>query len=128
MWDLSLVDPDNRRAVDFGYRRRLLDALLPTLFAVEAGRAEAARVGEILDQWHDGRVKLAVTAAGLRFRRDHPEVVLQGEYLPPRTEGTGEDHLVAFARRHSSGTLVAAVPGLAASLASPDSLPLGEAS
>ncbi|MGE3510080.1 MAG: malto-oligosyltrehalose synthase, partial [Vicinamibacterales bacterium] len=116
LWDFSLVDPDNRRPVDFGHRRDLLAALLPIVESVEQGGNEASRFGPLLECWEDGRIKLLVTAAGLRFRRRHADVLLDGEYVPLDVEGPASDHLVAFARPHASGTLVAMVPRLVASL------------
>ena len=128
LWDLSLVDPDNRRGVDFADRRRLLGQVLPLTMAVEEGGVRSSEVRELLDHWEDGRIKLLITAAGLRFRRRHPEVVLDGAYLPLQPEGPAADHLVAFARQHPSGTLVAAVPRLVASLVpEAGTLPLGDA-
>jgi (1->4)-alpha-D-glucan 1-alpha-D-glucosylmutase len=126
LWDLSLVDPDNRRDVDFGRRRQLLEALLPQLVSIEEGGAAGSTVSDLLAHWEDGRIKLFVTAAGLRFRRRHPAVALDGAYLTLQPEGPGADHLVAFARHHASGTLIAVAPRLAASLAA-GALPLGEA-
>jgi (1->4)-alpha-D-glucan 1-alpha-D-glucosylmutase len=62
------------------------------------------------------------------LRRRHPEVVLDGAYVPLQPEGPAADHLVAFARHHASGTLVAVVPRLVASLtADARPLPIGEA-
>ena len=87
----------------------------------------ARDVTELLEHWEDGRIKLFLTAAGLRFRRRHPDVVLDGAYVPLRPDGPAADHLVAFARHHASGTLIALVPRLVASLtADAPRLPIGE--
>ena len=96
LWDLSLVDPDNRRPVDFHLRCRLLNDV-DALLALDPA-ARAARVAEWLAQWRDGRVKLLVTAAALRLRRALPEVFLGGGYLPLVTEVTVPAGVVAFAR------------------------------
>jgi len=128
LWDLSLVDPDNRRDVDFAHRRALLEPLLPVLQSVEAGDDRRLDVTGLIDSWYDGRIKLWMTAAGLRFRRRHPAVVLDGGYVPLQAEGAAPEHIVAFARRHESGTLIAAVPRLVVSLtADGRPLPIGEA-
>jgi (1->4)-alpha-D-glucan 1-alpha-D-glucosylmutase len=129
LWDLSLVDPDNRRPVDFAGRRRVLEALRPLIASAEGGGCPAADVSDRLARWHDGHIKQLVTAIGLRFRRRHPEVVLDGAYIPLQADGPAAEHLVAFARQHPTGTLLAAVPRLAASLTSESRpLPLAEES
>jgi (1->4)-alpha-D-glucan 1-alpha-D-glucosylmutase len=81
LWDLSLVDPDNRRPVDYGLRRRILAM-------IDAG--QIPRVGG------SGAAKLLVTTRALRLRRDRPE--LFRDYLPLAASGPAADHLVAFDR------------------------------
>jgi (1->4)-alpha-D-glucan 1-alpha-D-glucosylmutase len=127
LWDLSLVDPDNRRDVDFAHRRQTLAELLPQILSIEDGRAGGPAFSDLLDHWEDGRIKLFITAIGLRFRRRHAAVVLDGAYAPLQPDGPASDHLVAFARHHASGTLLAVAPRLVASLtADGRTLPLGE--
>jgi (1->4)-alpha-D-glucan 1-alpha-D-glucosylmutase len=96
LWDLSLVDPDNRRPVDFERRARLLDEVDALLGQDASARATA--IAEWLGSWRDGRVKLLITAAGLRLRRDLPHVFLGGGYVPVATEITVAAGAVAFAR------------------------------
>jgi (1->4)-alpha-D-glucan 1-alpha-D-glucosylmutase len=114
LWNLDLVDPDNRRPVDYELRRRLLAELEPALRAVESGDTIEAEVGEMSRAWHDARIKLFVTACGVRFRRGHPELMLEGGYLPLDTTGPARDQIVAFARVHEADALLCAVPRLAA--------------
>jgi (1->4)-alpha-D-glucan 1-alpha-D-glucosylmutase len=112
LWDLSLVDPDNRRPVDFSVRARMLDDMKPYLNE-EAGRGNVDRcqaVAEMLERWPDGRIKLFLTACGLRLRQRLPRVFLQGDYLPLATQGECADNLVALARRDAADIVVAAVP------------------
>jgi (1->4)-alpha-D-glucan 1-alpha-D-glucosylmutase len=116
LWNLSLVDPDNRRPVDFADRRMLLDALQPLISRLNAGETVDREVEDLLDSWADGRIKLFVTTCGLHFRRAHSELLLSGAYCPLRVEGPAADHLVAFARHDASGTLVTVVPRLVTSL------------
>jgi len=97
-WDLSLVDPDNRRPVDFSAR-------------IEALRAGAAPV-ELVGSWRDGRVKQALIARVLAVRRAAPEVFLRGDYHPIAAHGPCEEHVVAFARRHGDAALLTVVPRL----------------
>jgi (1->4)-alpha-D-glucan 1-alpha-D-glucosylmutase len=94
LWELSLVDPDNRRPVDFAKRRRLLDELRRR---IELDRATLAR--ELVETADDGRLKLYVTMALLAFRRRERAIFSRGEYLPLAVEGAQGDHVVAFARR-----------------------------
>ena len=82
LWDLSLVDPDNRRPVDFDLRARMLAEL--------AGRSPE----DLAESWRDGGVKLHVTRAGLRLRRAEPELFRDGGYRPIAVEGPA----IAFAR------------------------------
>jgi (1->4)-alpha-D-glucan 1-alpha-D-glucosylmutase len=96
LWDLSLVDPDNRRPVDFERRARLLDEV-DGLLALDA-RGRAATIAEWVSTWKDGRIKLLLTAAGLRLRRELAHVFLGGGYLPLVTEVTVPGGAVAFAR------------------------------
>jgi (1->4)-alpha-D-glucan 1-alpha-D-glucosylmutase len=96
LWDLSLVDPDNRRPVDFALRGKLLDDVEATL-----GLEPPARTGALatcLEEWRDGRIKLLTTTAGLRLRQELPEIFLHGAYVPLATEITVKADAVAFAR------------------------------
>ncbi|MBI3048524.1 MAG: malto-oligosyltrehalose synthase [Acidobacteria bacterium] len=120
LWNLSLVDPDNRRPVDFAARRRLLHDLAPVLDAAAEGRPAADDIARLLAAWYDGRIKLLVTASGLRFRRAHAPLLLGGAYVPLETEGTGADHVVAFARRDDTGALLLVAPRLVAPIITED--------
>ncbi|MBW3562304.1 MAG: malto-oligosyltrehalose synthase [Actinobacteria bacterium] len=91
LWDLSLVDPDNRRPVDWDRRRDALDA-------VEAV-AGPDDVDDLRESWRDGRVKLFVVARALRHRRDHRDLYLGGDYEPLRVRGRRAEHLVGALRR-----------------------------
>ena len=115
MWHLSLVDPDNRRPVDFELRDRLLRQL---------DDAVPAAIPELVAQWPDGRVKLFVTAASLRLRRELPDVFTGGDYLPLTTEITVPADVVAFARMAGNDAVIVAAPRLAAGIGC-DGPPLG---
>jgi (1->4)-alpha-D-glucan 1-alpha-D-glucosylmutase len=82
LWDLSLVDPDNRRPVDYGLRTRLLEEVSAALARDRAGTAAA-----MLEGWHDGRLKLALTATLLAHRREHPALYAEGAYEPVAASG-----------------------------------------
>lgn len=109
LWDFSLVDPDNRRPVDFHTRREQLESML-------TDSPPATNSEDLLRSFADGRLKLWTTAATLRFRRDHPALFQDGEYLPLHAEGSRRDHLVTFARVHNGQFAVTAVPRLAYTL------------
>jgi (1->4)-alpha-D-glucan 1-alpha-D-glucosylmutase len=100
LWDFSLVDPDNRRPVDWHARRRLLDEVA------------AASVAELGGDWCDGREKLFVIGKLLSYRRSHPELFMQGDYLPLEAEGSRSHHLCAFIRSRGDLALAVVVPRL----------------
>jgi (1->4)-alpha-D-glucan 1-alpha-D-glucosylmutase len=112
VWDFSLVDPDNRRPVDFSARVTLLADLRERIATGDLGAA--AR--ELLSHWEDGRVKMYVIHRGLECRRRRPELFRTGDYLPLPTGGAGGDHVLAFARRHATAVVVTVIPRLTAAL------------
>ena len=104
-WDLSLVDPDNRRPVDYGLRAATIAAM-----AERVRRGEAAALArELVEGWHDGRIKAYVTWRLLHLRREHEETFAHGPYALLETSGTRAEHLVAFERNR----IVVVVPRLA---------------
>ena len=124
-WDTSLVDPDNRRPVDFAARQAALDLLDADLRRVEAGEDVSDVVGDLLGHWPDGRIKLWVTARGLRLRRAHRAVFLDGSYEPLAAVGPLAAHVVAFARRLGPQCVVVLVPRLTMGLPTGGAWPLG---
>ncbi len=128
LWELSLVDPDNRRPVDYARRVEMLAELEPWLddASPRTPAEQTAAVANWLADWPDGRIKLFVTACGLRLRRRCPDLFLKGEYIPITSEGESVDHVVAFARRFGDEWVIAVVPRLSVSLAAHKSaLPVG---
>jgi (1->4)-alpha-D-glucan 1-alpha-D-glucosylmutase len=116
LWDLSLVDPDNRRPVDFDLRARLLAELSSRAAAGPEARGALAREVSAPGALSDGRAKLLLLREALRLRRDDPELFLRGEYLPLQAEGPHAANVVAFARRHGERTLLCVVPRLVGGL------------
>jgi (1->4)-alpha-D-glucan 1-alpha-D-glucosylmutase len=96
LWDMNLVDPDNRRPVDFTVRQQALERVDFLLQSASPDRPDS--IGSLLSTWADGSLKLLVTAAGLRLRGADPELFLEGDYLPLDVESTVTGHVVAFAR------------------------------
>ncbi len=122
LWDFNLVDPDNRRPVDFELRSRAL-AGLKKKFGDE-GRREAP---ELLEHWQDGMLKMFVVWRLLNLRRRHCELFVDGIYMPLETTGIRADHLCCFLRQHGNRLLFVGVPRCTARLVRPpDWLPLGE--
>src|SRR6201987_1308620 len=103
LWDLSLVDPDNRRPVDYEKRVELLEEVAALL-----ERNGRTAVLDMLEDWRDGRVKLAVIATLLAHRRDRPRLFAQGGYEPLIATGSGADQICAFARCRGEDALVVA--------------------
>lgn len=112
LWNFSLVDPDNRRPVDFKKRAALLAALKE-----RDATDPLALARELLDRWEDGRIKLYLTYKALHFRRSNRELFAAGEYIPLAATGPREKHVCAFARRLGSTWTLVAVPRLLARLA-----------
>ncbi|HXL39944.1 MAG TPA: malto-oligosyltrehalose synthase [Myxococcales bacterium] len=111
LWDLSLVDPDNRRPVDFELRRKLLDELRSSSLAP----AELAR--QLYASWEDGRIKLFLTHAALQARKAQPDVFAGGGYVALAPAGPRAGNLAAFARMGPDGqTAVMVAPRLVAGL------------
>jgi (1->4)-alpha-D-glucan 1-alpha-D-glucosylmutase len=122
LWDVSLMDPDNRRPVDFEERARALSTLPNLASPRERGQAG---VGALLAGWTDGRIKLHVTTTLLQMRRASPDLFSSGRYLPLEVDGPHRDRVVAFARRHRAGWAITVLPRLILSLAGPGRFPLG---
>ena len=120
LWDFSLVDPDNRRPVDFGKRVRLLEALTER----EANGRPFVR--ELLARWLDGRIKLYVTMRALNARRADADLFLRGDYLPLTASGKAAAHTIAFARRRGEAWALVVVPRLLTGLCAEGEPPIGE--
>ena len=95
LWDFSLVDPDNRRRVDFAHRAALLETVERS---VEQDRVAA--LTHWLRHWHDGSIKLAVTRALLELRAREAALFAAGDYAACAVSGPRADELLAFVRRH----------------------------
>jgi (1->4)-alpha-D-glucan 1-alpha-D-glucosylmutase len=105
LWDLRLVDPDNRGQIDFAIRT---NALKKIVTADAACAAEAVR--SLLTNWQNGDIKLYLMWKALSFRRAHPDLFLQTELLPLQSAGCHSENVVAFLRRTKNSAMVAAVP------------------
>jgi (1->4)-alpha-D-glucan 1-alpha-D-glucosylmutase len=130
LWDFSLVDPDNRRPVDYERRRQLLTELQKATGPAEGSKpsVDLARFArELTDAKEDGRIKLYLIWRALHLRRDHPELFTLGEYLPAHATAERDLNLCAFVRRHNGRLALVAVPRLVSHLVGPTEPPLGPA-
>jgi (1->4)-alpha-D-glucan 1-alpha-D-glucosylmutase len=96
-WDFSLVDPDNRRPVDFTERARVLGSL------------ETPDWERLVQHWPSGHLKFAWTRHLLKLRTELAEVLTDGDYQPLEVTGPHRDHVIAFARRHGRNAAIVAV-------------------
>ncbi len=111
IWDFSLVDPDNRRPVDYRHRRKMLATI---------GKAKPE---ELLQSWPDGRIKMFLTQRVLQFRREHADLFQCGNYLPLRASGNLADCCISFARQLHDEWIVVIAPRLSSRIGFP---PVGE--
>ena len=120
LWDLNLVDPDNRREVDFSTRRGYLER-------IRSGLKEDPEplFREMYDRPETGMLKMHVLHRGLMARRDNAALFRDGEYFPISVEGPLREHVLAFCRRKGHSQCLAVVPRLPAGLVSPPDWPLG---
>ena len=111
IWDFSLVDPDNRRPVDYKLRAEMLSCL------------SSKTPEDLLQNWPDGRIKMFLTHRALRFRNEHVDLFRRGDYLPLRTSGTFSDSVIAFARQLERHVAIVVVPRLSSHIGFP---PIGD--
>jgi (1->4)-alpha-D-glucan 1-alpha-D-glucosylmutase len=96
-WDFSLVDPDNRRPVDFAARASALASV------------ETPDWKNLAQNWTDGRIKLAWTRHLVKLRAELADVFTHGDYQPLEVVGPHRDHVIAFARQHGGDAAIIAV-------------------
>ena len=124
LWDFSLVDPDNRRPVNYDRRRKVLAALKAKRASAGGDLRELAR--ELVVSKEDGRIKLYVTHLALQCRREHPGLFTDGAYVPLEAEGPREDHAFGFLRGKGGVWAAAVVPRFTTKLApTTEHLPTG---
>src|SRR5213082_1894408 len=111
VWNYSLVDPDNRRPVDYKVRAEMLSCL------------SSKRPEDLLQNWPDGRIKMFLTQRAMHFRNEHVELFRNGDYLPLRASGTLADCCISFARRLDRHWAVVIVPRLSSRIGFP---PVGD--
>jgi (1->4)-alpha-D-glucan 1-alpha-D-glucosylmutase len=118
LWDLNLVDPDNRRPVDFQKRERHLREIRE--------KRASDLVGELLSKKEDGRVKLFLIHKVLGARNRHRELFQRGSYMPLDIVGAYRDHVMAFARNLDETWALTVAPRFLTGLIEEPELPLGK--
>ena len=107
IWNYSLVDPDNRRKVDYKQRQAMLEEL------------KSATAEDLLNHWEDGRIKLYLISKVLGFRGREPELFKEGSYEPLVATGPHMQRMVAFARRSETARAIVLAPRLTSGLGFP---------
>lgn len=123
IWDLSLVDPDNRRPVNFAYRREKLAALKKEM--ADSGADYTGFLRGLINKWEDGAIKLFVTWKALTHRRENHPLFMEGAYLPLTGNGELKDHVCGFARQRDDKTVLIIVPRFMTQVPHSE-MPLGE--
>jgi (1->4)-alpha-D-glucan 1-alpha-D-glucosylmutase len=126
LWDFNLVDPDNRRLVDYELRRSLLADIHA---AVSRGSREMPRfLGRLMKESHTGEIKLYLTCRALNFRRRHRQLFEEANYVPLEANGPKAGHICSFARVSEHGKVIAIAPRLVLGLTKGlEQWPLGSA-
>ncbi|WP_020563933.1 malto-oligosyltrehalose synthase [Methylosarcina fibrata] len=114
LWQFTLVDPDNRRPIDFHRHERILDEMEALLAESDGDRGPL--IDALLGTMDDGRIKLFTVTLTLRFRLRHSALFQQGEYIKISVRGRHADHCLAYARKIPDDFAVIVVPRLTASL------------
>ncbi len=122
LWDLSLVDPDNRRPVDYGKRRQWLAEIKH-----RETENRGALLRDLLAGWQNGKLKLYLIYKTLNFRRAHQANFQAGDYLPMAVFSKLKEHVCAFARRRDTAWMIVVTPRLLYPLTEREQAPLGQA-
>ncbi|HSE83250.1 MAG TPA: malto-oligosyltrehalose synthase [Thermodesulfobacteriota bacterium] len=121
LWDLTLVDPDNRRPVNFERRKEFLRHIKAKEKSDVLGLIE-----ELLSTKEDGRIKLFLTYRSLLARERRKEIFEKGDYIPMEVKGKQRDHIISFARKGKKGAAITIAPRFLTSLIKEDEYPVGK--
>ena len=120
LWELSLVDPDNRRPVDYQKRRKFLQDI-----KTESSQDILQLIKELITTKENGKIKLFLTHQLLTARKTYPELFQNGDYQEIEVTGKHKDSIVAFSRNYRDKTIVAIAPRFLTKIIKPGQLPLG---
>ncbi|YAF94084.1 MAG: malto-oligosyltrehalose synthase [Nodularia sp. CChRGM 3473] len=121
LWDFSMVDPDNRRPVDFEVRKSYLQAIKEQI-----DTDILQLIDDLFATKEDGKIKLFLISQALKARKENLKVFQQGNYLPLEVAGKFKDHIIAFARSHGNQTIITIAPRFFTSLIQPSAYPIGK--
>lgn len=121
LWDLSLVDPDNRRPVDFDLRKKYLEEIV-----TRSNRTDVFDyISDLRENAVDGRIKMFLIYKTLAARKENSGVFREGEYTQIRVTGKHRNHIIAFAREYENTTTISIAPRWLTSLVDERTFPLG---
>ena len=121
LWDFSLVDPDNRRPIDFERRVKYLNEIIQ-----QEAQDQKSLIQQLLSSWEDGRVKLYVTYKTLNVRKSHKHLFIDGQYIPLQVTGQKQEHVCAYARHKGEAWVLVVLPRLMTKLVRAGTPPLGQ--
>ena len=120
LWELSLVDPDNRRPVDYHQRNEFLQEIKTNSQDI------LPLLKELIATKENGKIKLFLTHILLTARKKHALIFQDGDYQPVEVTGKYHRHLIAFARNYGDKTIIAIAPRFLTGIIKPGQLPLGK--
>ena len=120
LWELSLVDPDNRRPVDYQKRREFLQDI-----KTKSSQNILQLIKELIATKENGKIKLFLTHQLLTARKKYSELFLNGDYQAIEVTGEHKDSIVAFSRSYQNKTIIAIAPRFLTGTIDPGQLPLG---
>ncbi len=123
IWDFSLVDPDNRRKIDYTKRSKIINDLKTKIEIAYAKGNLADMAKESIECMIDGQIKMYVTYLTLTYRNRNKDLFYYGDYLPLKTVGEKREHVCAFAREFGERYVIIAVPRLVTGLIKEGELP-----
>jgi (1->4)-alpha-D-glucan 1-alpha-D-glucosylmutase len=121
LWDLSLVDPDNRRPVDFETRQSFLKTIKE-----QAKKDILKLIDDLLETRHDARIKLFLIVQILKARTENLNLFNEGDYVPLEVSGKFKEHIIAFARSHENKMIVTIAPRFFTRLIQPGEYPISQ--
>lgn len=121
LWDLSLVDPDNRHPVDYDIRSKYLD----NIKAVNNSNLKS-EINRLFKDYHTGEIKMFITCRALELRNKNKELFIESDYSPLKIEGRFAKNLFGFNRTHNGKSIIILVPRLLTEITEPFKIPTGE--
>ncbi|NLE02951.1 MAG: hypothetical protein GX640_24035 [Fibrobacter sp.] len=121
LWDLSMVDPDNRRPIDFSKRIAILNSIKKLAIS-----EYPAFINRAFLQWGDGRIKMFIIYRCNKARQDRPELFQNAAYIPITFSGKYKEHCIGFARKYEEQWAITVVPKFLTSLIKENQQPLSQ--